>query len=107
MVDYSGKILERDMIAVLNQIPPFLKEIADDKVFLSVTDISGCFATPGFLNVAKQMEIELFNHYRIKRVILGVKGAKVILLKTNNLIAKNKLVPFDNRKEALDFLTQD
>jgi hypothetical protein len=106
VVDYTGIKMEKDMISHLNAAVPYISEVGMDKPLLLLTDLTGCFATPGFMDAARKMEKEVLSKYQIKQAILGITGAKEILLKGFNLISKNKLTPFHDKKEALDFLTK-
>lgn len=106
LIDYSGLILERDMLSLLNAIPTFLPNVGNEPI-LVLTDITGCFLTPGFIDAAKKQRLELSNKYQIKQAIVGAVGAKVILLKVFNLVFKNKITPFSNHTEALNYLTKD
>ncbi len=104
LVDFTGSILEQNMIHLVHTLPPFLTDVGDDTI-LALTDITGCFATPGFVAAARKINNEVFDNFKIKQAIVGVVGAKVILLKAHNLLVKNKIIPFPNREEALDYLT--
>ena len=87
LVDFTGSILEQNMIHFIHTVPPFLSDVQDDTI-LALTDITGCFATPGFIAAARKINNEVFDNYKIKQAIVGVVGAKVILLKAHNLLVK-------------------
>lgn len=106
LVDYTGIKMEKDMINHLHSVVPFFSELEKDKTVLMLTDLSGCFATPGFMEAARKIEKEVLSKHQIKQAILGITGAKEILLKGFNLISKNKLTPFHDKTEALDYLTK-
>ena len=52
LIDYSGLILERDMLSLLNTIPTFLTNVGNEPI-LVLTDITGCFLRLGFLKLRK------------------------------------------------------
>lgn len=106
VVDYTGIKMEKDMIAHLQSAVPQIANHNQDTVLLLLTDLTGCYATSGFMDAAKKLEKEVLSKYQIKQAILGITGAKEILLKGFNLIAKNKLTPFHDRTEALNYLTK-
>jgi hypothetical protein len=106
LIDYTGLKMEKEMIQLLQQLPPYLAE-GGAGTLLMLTDLTGCFATPGFMDAARKMEKEVFSKYQLKQAILGITGAKEILLKGFNLLSKNKLIPFNDKTEALNYLTSD
>lgn len=105
IVDYTGIKMEKDMIHHLRSAIPYIDQA--EKPLLLLSDLTGCYATPGFMDAARQVEKEVLSKHQIKQAILGITGAKEILLKGFNLISKNKLTPFHDRTEALNFLTKD
>jgi hypothetical protein len=106
-IDYTGIKMEREMIAHLNSVPPFLKDVTKGDNLYAVSDLTGCYATPGFIDAAKKMEKEVFSQYKLKWAILGIAGPKAILLKAFNLVSKIKLEPFNTQKDALEYLCKD
>ena len=106
-IDYTGIKMEKEMIALLNSVPSFLKDLQKGENLYAITDLTGCYATPGFMEAAKKMEKEVFSQYNLKSSILGITGPKAILLKAFNLVSKIKLEPFHTRKDALDYLCKD
>lgn len=105
-VDYTGIKIEKEMINHLNSAVAEVLNYEKDKVLLLLSDLTGCYATSGFMDAAKKVEKEVLSKYQVKQAILGITGAKEILLKGFNLISKSKLVPFHDRTEALNFLTK-
>jgi len=105
LVDYTGIKMEKEMISLLNSAPPFLAEVENQNILI-LTDLTGCYTTSGFMDAARKMEKEVLSKYQIKQAILGITGAKEILLKGFNLLSKNKLTPFHDKTEALNFLTK-
>jgi len=107
MVDYTGIKMEKEMIAHLNSVIPLLNDLNKGENLYVVSDLTGCFATPGFIDAAKKMEKEVFSQHKLKWSILGISGPKTILLKGFNLVSKIKLEPFNTREQALDYLCKD
>ena len=105
LIDYTGIKMEKEMINLLHSAPPYLEQ-AEGEPILMLTDLTGCFATPGFMDAARKIEKDILSKFQIKQAILGITGPKVILLKGFNLISKNKLTPFNDKTEALNYLTK-
>ena len=53
---------------------------------------------------ANELGKEIFDSRTEKSAALGITGIRKILLQAYNSIMKNKLVPFDDKNEALDYL---
>ena len=47
---------------------------------------------------------EVFNERTSKNAAIGVSGIKKILLQAYNLVVKDKLLPFNTKEEALEYL---
>jgi hypothetical protein len=104
--DYTGIKMEKDMILHLHEFYKLLQVLEPGAELLVLLDFSGTFVTPGFLEVARKYEKEVMDKHKAKRAVLGVTGAKEVLLKGFNLFTKNKLTPFQNRQHALDYLVK-
>jgi hypothetical protein len=58
------------------------------------------------MELVKKYGKELFDARTIKNTALGINGVKKILLSAYNITVKNKLIPFDTKEEALEFLVK-
>lgn len=106
-VDYSGIILDEEMISHLNRAVVKLKEVKKGEVLRFFSNVTGCFATPGFLDAAKKSDKELHVHYQMKSAIMGITGAKAILLKAYNVVATSKVKQVQTKEEAIEYLSKD
>lgn len=107
VIDYSNIKMEKEMIAIVNAVPGLIKDIKPGEELLAFIDLTNAFATPGFLEASKKMETEYLKNLKLKRAIIGVTGAKAVLLKGYNLFLKtNKIEPFSTREEALAYLVK-
>ena len=106
-VDYKGILLDSDMVAHLNKAVSMLKAVDKNEKLRFYSDVTGCFATPGFMEAAKLADKELHKIYTVKSAIIGIKGAKAILLKAYNLVAKAKVVPVQTKEEAIEYLAKE
>jgi hypothetical protein len=107
LIDYTGIIMEKQLISHLQSALVLIEEVPKGENLYILTDLTGCFATPGFLEASKKVEKEVLTQYKLKWAIMGISGPKVILLRGFNLLAKTKLEPFDSREAALNYLSAD
>jgi hypothetical protein len=73
-------------------------------VWLTLHDFSNGFGNNEFMKKANQYAKEYFNTRPAKNAAIGVTGLKRILMQGYNLIVKDKIVPFNTKEEALDYL---
>jgi hypothetical protein len=106
LTDYTGIKMDKDMVAHLEKVVPLVESQEKGSKILMLVDLTGCYATPGFMDAAKKFEKTVLVNYDVKRAITGVTGAKAILLKGFNLLTKQKLEPFDTRAMAMDYLAK-
>jgi hypothetical protein len=91
-----------DYLLLLDEIKDeFLKTKG---VWLTLHDFSNGFGNNEFMKKANQYAKEYFNTRPAKNAAIGVTGLKRILMQGYNLIVKDKIVPFDTKEEALDYL---
>src|SRR5688572_30539603 len=84
IIDYSGIKMEREMIAHLNSAVPLLSALTPGENVYIISDLTGCYATPGFIDAGKKLEKEVLAQFKLKWAILGITGPKVILLRGFN-----------------------
>jgi len=102
--DYSKCKTVEETIHVLNLARQ--EYLHSDETFLVLNDFSGGVVSNEFMDKAKQYGKELFDARTPKTASLGITGMKKIFVSTYNLFVKNKLILFDTKIEALDFLTK-
>lgn len=107
LIDYTGIKMEKEMIANLNRAIPLINDLTPGNNLYIMSDLTGCYTTPGFIDSAKKVEKEVLSQYKVKWSIVGISGAKAILLKGFNLVSKTKLEPFNTREQALEYLCKD
>jgi len=106
VIDFTGIKMEKDMVAWINKLPDYLKDLPDDHDLRLFVDMTGTFATSGFVEASKKIEIIYDRFNSVKRAVIGVEGAKAILLKGFNLFAKRPMQPFATREEAFKYLVK-
>lgn len=100
--DYSQCKTIEQTIAVLNLAKR--EYLTSNEDFLVLNDFSNCVVSNEFMEKAREYGKELFDHRTPKTASIGISGIKKILLGTYNLFVKNKLLMFERKEDALNFL---
>ncbi len=93
------------MLKSLNEFADYFRNSKGGELALS--DFTNAFGTLEFMKEAKRMRTEVFYPKTAKAAVVGVAGAKRILLNAYNKIANRELKSFETKEEALDFLAED
>jgi hypothetical protein len=104
-IDYKGTANDLEMIAILKETQKII--ISDNKEYLQLVDISNAFATPLYMQAAKQVAKETPKLAK-KRALVGITSSsrKILLMGYNLLLGKNGLRPFDTLEEAKNWLVE-
>jgi hypothetical protein len=103
-IDYSKCKTIQDTIQILESVRnEYLKS---SEKFLSMNDFSDFSVNNEYMELAKKYAKELFDAKTIRNSCIGITGIKKILLSAYNLTVKNKLMPFDTKEEALEYLVK-
>lgn len=103
-IDYSKCKTVQDTLTVLEMVRnEYLKSSEN---FLALNDFTDAPSNNEYMDRAKQYAKEIFDEKTIKNSCIGITGIKKILLSAYNLIVKNKLMPFDTKEEALEYLVK-
>jgi len=102
-IDYSTATSEEEALATLYQLSDLVKNSPDQ--ILKLNNVSGSFATPKFMSESKRLNKELIGAKTKKGAIIGINSLQEILLRSFNLFARQKLVAFRTKEEALNYLT--
>ncbi len=102
--DYSQCKTQEETIKVLE----LAKEeyLKTDENFLVLNDFTGGVISNEFMDRAKRYGKELFDSRTPKTVSIGITGMKKVFISTYNLFVRNKLVFFDTKAEALEYLVK-
>ena len=103
-VDYSHCKTEKELLTVLFELRDVYKNSSEN--FITLSDFTGTFGSRNFMKEANRLGKELFDAQTKKSSVLGITGLRKVLLQAYNAIMKNKLVPFETKKEALDYLVK-
>jgi hypothetical protein len=71
----------------------------------SLSNFEGTFGSDEFMARTRELS-PLFQSKTKKEAVLGIKGLKKILLHAYNAFSKSKLLQFNTKEEALDYLVQ-
>jgi len=103
-LDYTHCKNSQEMIEVLNEVRREYERTTE--TFVAVADFRGNFGSSEFMKEANKLAKDHLDKRTLKTAVLGVLGIKRILLNAYNAIVNNKLVAFDTREEALDYLVK-
>lgn len=113
IIDYKGKEIlyidyrgmnENQMIQTLNEATE--RSLSDNKPRLLLTNVAGSFVLPDFLKKAKEAG-KRTKHLTLKSAIIGIEGAKKVLLKFHNLYVGSEMKPFHDEIEAKEWLVRE
>lgn len=116
IIDYKGKEILYFNYSGLNSRKPedFIKAAHEAAEFmiskgpgqLTITDVTNAFGNSEIAKEFKQISAKT-KPYRKKAAVIGVTGAKAILLKAINAFSKSSLKAFDNIEEAKEWLVNE
>jgi len=101
-VDYRQCKTTQEMLNVLEESKKLYESCSDS--FLTINDFTGTTGSSEFMQKVKQYGKSTFDGRTTKSAILGISGIKKILLNGYNSLVKRKIVPFDTKEEALEYL---
>ncbi len=104
LIDYTRCNTVQDTIKVLEEVRQVY--LNSDESFYTLNDFTNAPSNNEYMDLAKKFGKELFDARTIKNSGVGINGIKRILLSAYNLTVKNKLIPFDTREQALEYLVK-
>jgi len=104
LVDYTRCNTVQDTINVLEEVRRVY--LNSNESYYSLNDFTNAPSNNEYMELAKKYGKELFDARTIKNAAVGINGIKKILLSAYNLTVKNKLIPFDTREEALEYIVK-
>lgn len=102
-VDYSNKT-EEEMLATAEDLRKIL--LANQKFHLRLVNLTEACATTKFTNYIRQLGKDT-HHIPVKAAIVGITGAKKVLLHGYNRILGGSMRPFDDLESAKDYLVTE
>jgi hypothetical protein len=100
--DYRGLTKTEDLIAVIQEEA---KLCSENTGVLFLDDFRDSFVTQDFMNIAKELGSKVFKDRTAKAAMLGITGAKKLLLSIYNRITGGKIRLFDTEEGAKEYLT--
>jgi len=106
--DYSGLKTEKEMLDNLELEARLFKESKEPVLALDDFRNSGN-VTSAFMARSKELAREVFSRNIRKNAILGAAGLRKVFMQAYNLFVpeSSKLVPFETKEEALEYLVRD
>ena len=100
-IDYRG-LKEEEMLELASSLRDFL--LTDPGHHLRLVNITDTPATRKFTSYIRQLGNET-KHIPVKAAIVGITGAKKVLLAGYNKLLGGAMRPFDDENAAKDYLT--
>jgi hypothetical protein len=91
------------IISEVEEVKQFMQTSPDGTAMVLV-ETEGTIISLEILNQFKQISLYASNHLTTKTAILGMNGPRKAFLEIVSKFTKNKVIPFDSREEALEWL---
>ena len=102
--DYSNCKTAPETIEVLEQTRKAY--LHSNEKFLALNNFTNAPSNTEYMELAKKYAKECFDARNIKEACFGIVGIKSILLTAYNLVVKNKILNFNSKEEALEYLVK-
>jgi len=104
-VNYSGysKDNETEFIAMIEKVTNFILKRPPEQLFL--VNVENAYGNSAILNKMK-VDSAKTKHLMKKQAVLGITGAKAVLLKAINMFALIDIKPFNTIEEAKEWLVK-
>jgi hypothetical protein len=102
-LDYRGLKLE-EIIKTIEEASQ--KSLQENKRRLQLSNLTGVFAVPEFMEKVQEAGKKT-KHLTIKSAVVGISGAKKLLLNTYNTLTGSNLKAFDDEDSAKEWLVKD
>ncbi|MFY0598815.1 MAG: hypothetical protein JXR03_04030 [Cyclobacteriaceae bacterium] len=99
-VDYRGQS-ESEMLDTAQELKNWL--LSHEEFHLRLVNISDAFATPKFTSFIRELGKET-KHIPVKAAVVGITGAKKVLLMGYNRLLGGAMRPFETEEEAKEYL---
>ena len=103
--DWSNLNNDDDAIAAIRETSEFVVELGEYNL-LEIIDIRGSYATPSILKALKH-SAKITKPFGKKKVMVGLKGSKKILLSLVNRFVNESIIALDTIEEAKEWLVND
>lgn len=103
-IDYSSCKTVEDTLAVLEMVKA--EYLKSNEQLLTLNNFEGAYASSQYMSKANEYAKEIFNKRTAKNAALGINGIKKILLYGYNAVVRDKIMPFNTKEEALDYLVK-
>lgn len=104
-VDYSTCKTVEETILLLERVR--IEYINTVGKYLLLNNFTNAIASNDFMDLARKYGREVLDSRTERCAALGITGLKKVFLSTYNITVKNKMIAFDTRQEALDFLVKE
>ncbi len=101
-VDYSHCKTIQDSLDVLEEVRN--EYLRTNELYLKLSNFHNTLSNNEYLEVVKKYAKELFDSRTIRNAAIGITGTQKLLLAAYNISVRNKLLAFDTKEEALEYL---
>ena len=100
--DWANLIDDEEAVAAIKETSEFIIELGEYDL-LEIIDIRGSYVTPAILKALKH-SAKITKPYGKKKVMVGLKGSKKILLSIVNRFVDESIIALDTIEEAKEWL---
>lgn len=103
-IDYSNCKTPQETINVLNKVRDLY--LTTNESYYTLNNFTNAPSNNEYMDLAKKYGKEIFDARTLKNTAIGFNPIKKIMLAAYNLVIKNKLIAFDTKEEALEYLAK-
>jgi len=103
--DWRNKRMEAESLAVIEETTSFIENMNENNLY-EIVDVTGSFAPPKILLALKDSG-KRTKKFSKRKAIVGVTGAKLILLQAVNRFIDGNLQGFETLEEAKKWIIKD
>jgi hypothetical protein len=103
-VDYTQCKTKEEMLTMLDEMADVFDKSGGN--VLSLTNFEGNYGSKEFMERARELS-DVFRRNRKKSAVLGIQGAKKVLLQAYTLLTRDNMIPFESKERALVYLIRD
>jgi hypothetical protein len=103
--DFSNCKTAQETIDILEQTRKVY--LTSDEMYLALNNFSNAPSNTEFIELAKKYAVEIFDKRNIREACFGLSGVKNILLWAYNLVVKDKIISFETKEQALEYLVKE
>ncbi len=100
--DYSKCTNTKEALAVLYDLEDYFRKSKGN--IRNLSNFTNTIPSMRFINEGKRLKVDVFDEKLLKGTAIGIIGLQELLLVEYNKISKNKMIHFDSKGNALEYL---